>query len=331
MDKQKGVELEERNIFNQKRQQPAYNPNGFFKIRLEVKKDKPENLERLLRLIGILNEVTDEKRVEQNGSLVVELNVGERRKPEIIPEKHYETRAPDSDAKIKINIEKLKPRTLQFQLIARQSCMSKDKLEELINSINLLGKTSSLQETFSTDGEKAYKLSFVLDTDIYGVNFINAIKELIEDAKFLLEYKKVSRNLEEIDRWLGKWKGGDFTLRKKIASDVQQMYDILNRDYNILMETILSKHKEKNTVKARIAIAYILHEKKYDENGEKLSSVTIGEILNKNHATILFGIGRCKEVELTQNDLDNFPTAFEKIFKGYKRGYEGRKPKKESV
>jgi len=326
MNEQKEEISEEVALPYQQGRQLEYS-NGSFKIRLEAKKGETGDLEELLRLIKILNEVTGEKRVEQNGSLVVELNVGERRKPEIVPEKHYETQVPDSDAKVRINIEKLKPKILQFNLIARQSGISKDKLESLVNSINLLGKTSSLQETFSINGEKAYKISFVLDTDVHGTNFIDGIKEMIEDAKFLLEYQQVSRDLEEINRWLGKWKCGGFELRSKVALDMKEMYEILQRDYRISIGDILSSYKGKGVAAARAAISYILYNKKYDENGKKPSSVAIGEILDKNHATVLLGIGRCKEVRLTQNDLDDFSVAFKKIFKGYIRGYEAKQRK----
>lgn len=314
----------------QQKQQPSYNPNGSFKIRLEAKKGETENLERLLRLIQILNITTNENRIEQDDSLVIELNVGERRKLEIPVKNQYEVQIPDSDAKVRINIEKLKPKILQFNLIARQSGISKDRLESLVNSINLLGKTSSLQETFSVNGKEAYKISFVLDTDVHGTNFIDAIKEMIEDAKFLLKYEGIKRELiTNVDAYLGKWKGGSFGQRLKIASDIKEMYEVLQRDYKIPMKDILSSYKGLKIAKARAAIAYILYQKNYNENRKKLSSTAIGEILDKNHATVLLGIGRCKEVELTQNDLDDFSTAFKKIFIGYKRGAERKQIKKQ--
>lgn len=165
----------------------------------------------------------------------------------------------------------------KVHLLARtRKSKDQETLEELLKIIKRSAKTKNEKREYKKIGTSEPALLVSLEIDGMKDYDIQEGKNPLETAlseiesythlKSLRKYRALIKNLEEITVFL------------------KQLYSVIKKETGITKEDILSKKRSRGVSKNRFIMIYILRNR-----FPNLSTTNIGEIMKKDHATILVG------------------------------------------
>jgi len=83
--------------------------------------------------------------------------------------------------------------------------------------------------------------------------------------------------------------------RQKIAAEPQRVVNAMANQYQVSPEELLGQRRSRGLAEARLAVYWLLR------TLTDMSSTEIGNVLKKDHSTVLMGIKRCARFRLEDN------------------------------
>jgi len=205
---------------------------------------------------------------------------------------------------------------LKIGMRAKNTSQNFENLEDLAETVSEIGEVERVKEL---KGGGNYDIILRIAPNEFGTNLVEVLKQKISQYTELCRKIGEVMGLTEFNHYLGNWKEGSLELRHKVGSDLSKLYPVLKDRLKVSPEDVYADFKSENIPAARAIISLFLRGK-YKE----LSFQAIGNIIKKNHATIMLRIGKFKDLTLTSEDYEDPAQFVDKVIPNY----HGRRLKK---
>jgi hypothetical protein len=166
-------------------------------------------------------------------------------------------------------------------------------LEELAgDKISELGR-QICAETFYVGDTKGTRLKLKLHPNDVGGNLYETLKRVAEGIPKLKMYQQIMGQFDSYNEYLGRWDTDKYPLKRDVAMYLKRGFEYVKERWGVEREELLSSRKIKVISYTRKALFYALS-RKFPSSGcrrkEGLSTVDIGAIFNRDHATVVVAL-----------------------------------------